>query len=495
MMATETGNTTKTMRGLFERSGIEVSDRDLERFALFYRELEARSKALDLTRLEGMEDIVIKHFIDSLLPGELTELPSPLLDIGSGAGFPGIPLAMRHPDLELVLAESRKKRVSFLLSMIDLLGLKNVRVYPHKVHRDFPLEVNGVITRALEGAGDTLARSAPFLPPGGRVILMKGPAGTEEIDGALSEMGRFFDLTEDVPYTIEGTDYQRRLIVFTRTNTEYARDDDGGRHADRSGKVVDIQSPANDRYKMFVKLLDGRGVKKEGMTILSGKKAVEEAAAQFPELLRGWITRGGGDPPPREAEEVPWYRLSGALFREIDVHGTGPPLALMAVPDIPEWTDEPKETWPAGLTLFIPFQDPANVGAAVRSAAAFGAVRVVLLSGGANPYHHKSVRAAGTALFRVPLFRGPPLEELEVTGAPLYSLSPEGEGLEKAVLPRTLGLLAGLEGPGLPRRFREKRVLSIPMEKGVESLNAAAAVTVALFEWHRRHRAKGDGGG
>ena len=368
-MTTETENTAKAMRKLFERSGMEVSDRDLERFALFYRELEAQSKALDLTRLEGMEDIVVKHFVDSLLPGDLVELPSPLLDIGTGAGFPGIPLAMRHPDVELVLAESRKKRVSFLLSMIDLLELKNVRVYPHKVHRDFPLEVNGVITRALEGAGETLARSAPFLPPGGRVILMKGPTGAEEIDGALSEMGRFFELTQDIPYTIEGTDYRRRVIVFTRNDTEYA-EDDGGKQTHGSGRVVDIQSPANDRYKMFMKLLDGRGVKKEGMTILSGKRAVEEAAARFPELLRGWITRGSGDPPSHGTADIPWYRLSGALFREIDVHGTGPPLALMAVPEIPKWTDEPKETWPPGLTLFIPFQDPANVGAAVRSAAA-----------------------------------------------------------------------------------------------------------------------------
>jgi 16S rRNA (guanine527-N7)-methyltransferase len=235
-------------------------------------------------------------------------------------------------------------------------------------------------------------------------------------------------------------------------------------------------------------------VKKEGMTILSGKKAVDEAAREFPERLCGWITRGSQDPPEHGEGKIPWYRLSGALFREIDVHGAGSPLALMTVPDIPEWTDEPKETWPIGLTLFVPFQDPANVGAVIRSAAAFGAVRVVLLSGSANPYHHKSVRAAGTALFRVPLFRGPGLEELEVTGAQLYSLSAEGEGINTAVLPRTLGLLAGREGPGLPRRFREKRVLSIPMVPGVESLNAAAAVTVALFEWHRRHLAKGGGG-
>ena len=489
---TKTEDTIQAMQKLFGRAGIPVSDREIDRFAILYRELEKHGKALDLTRLAGLEDIVVKHFIDSILPGMLTELPSPLLDIGTGPGFPGIPLAVMHPDAALILAESRKKRVSFILSMIDQLELENVRVYPHKVHHDFPLEVDGVITRALESAAETLARSAPFLPAGGRVILMKGPAGADETDEAMADMGRFFRLLEDIPYTIEGTDYRRRLIVFERNDVEYV-EDDGGENTGRSGKVVDIQSRANDRYKLFVKLLDGRGVKKEGMTILAGKKAVEEAARLFPDLLCGWICRGDQDPPQSAGAELPRYRLSGALFREIDVHGTGFPLALMAVPDIPEWIDEPKETWPVGLTLFVPFQDPANVGAVIRSAAAFGAVRVVLLSGSANPYHHKSVRAAGTALFRVPLFRGPVLEELEVTGAPLFSLSPEGEGLERAVLPRTLGLLAGREGPGLPRRFLEKRALAIPMAEGVESLNAAAAVTVALFEWHRRHLAKEGG--
>ncbi len=195
-------------------------------------------------------------------------------------------------------------------------------------------------------------------------------------------------------------------------------------------------------------------------------------------------TAGG---PPEALTGVPHYRLSGELFAELDVHGTGGPLVLVRVPELAAWEDSEKNE---GLTLFVPFQDPANVGAAIRSAAALGAGRVVLLGGAANPYHHKSARAAGSALFRVPLLRGPSIEELTVRAIPLFSLSAEGENIAKVVLPRTMGLLVGAEGPGVPERFRQKRLIGIPMEEGSESLNAAVSAAVAMYEWYRRHHTR-----
>lgn len=252
---------------------------------------------------------------------------------------------------------------------------------------------------------------------------------------------------------------------------------------------MDIKSPTNHHFKTFKKLLSGRGIKKEGMAILSGKKQVMEAIDKIPEgitdtRLIGWITPGDNHPPPEKAEELTWYRLSTPLFREIDIYGTNFPLLLFRVPELPVWEDV--ETL-FGLTLFIPFQDPTNVGAVIRSAAAFGVLRLVLLREAANPYHHKSIRAAGTGLFNVSLFRGPSIESLEVIEIPLFSLDPDGENISKEILPRNMGIVAGLEGPGLPQRFRQKKTISIPMTKGTESINAAAAVTVAMFEWRRRH--------
>ena len=168
------------IRELFSRSGIGLSDFQVDRFWLLYKKLVEKNPEADLTRLVTFEDIVVKHFVDSVMPGRLADLPSPLLDIGTGAGFPALPLLIMNPGLSMVLSEPRKKRVAFILEMIDSLGLANAEVYPHKVMPDFPLPVSGVITRALEAAGDTLLRCAPFLAPGARVILMKGPAGADE---------------------------------------------------------------------------------------------------------------------------------------------------------------------------------------------------------------------------------------------------------------------------------------------------------------------------
>lgn len=477
----------QAIRELFTRSGIGLSDFQLDRFRLLYTKLVEKNPEADLTRLVTFEDIVVKHFIDSVMPARLIDLPSPLLDIGTGAGFPALPLLIMNPGLSMVLAEPRKKRVAFILEMIDSLGLANAEVYPHKVMPDFPIGVAGVITRALEAAAETLMRCAPFLPAGARVILMKGPAGADEIKEALARAGGYFDLQSDIPYTVPHTPYERRLLVFVRTGAEWTSERAAGRPSGAGGRVVDIVSEANERFRELKGLLSGRGLKKEGTALVSGAKVIAEFVTHAPTDVVGWVGTAKSGGPPGGIAGVPWYRLSGKLFEQLDVHGTGGPLALVSVPELPEWEDSEKNE---GLTLFVPFQDPANVGAVVRSAAALGAARVVLLSGAANPYHHKAVRAAGVGVFRVPLMRGPSIESLVVRSIPLFTLSAEGESIAKSVLPRTMGLLVGVEGPGVPERFRQKRLIGIPMAPGSESLNAAVSAAVAMYEWYRRHHTR-----
>ncbi len=167
----------QSIRELFSRSGIGLSAFQLDRFWLLYQKLVEKNPEADLTRLVTFPDIVVKHFIDSVMPGRLVRLPSPLLDIGTGAGFPALPLLIMDPALSMVLAEPRKKRVAFILEMIDLLGLANAEVYPHKVMPDFPLPVPGVITRALESAEETLGPLRPLSGPGRPGHPHEGPGG------------------------------------------------------------------------------------------------------------------------------------------------------------------------------------------------------------------------------------------------------------------------------------------------------------------------------
>jgi len=165
----------------------------------------------------------------------------------------------------------------------------------------------------------------------------------------------------------------------------------------------------------------------------------------------------------------------------LDTAGTHAPLLMVRTPEMPAWDDA--AAWPEGCTLFVPFQDPENVGAVLRSAAAFGVPRVVLLREAAHPFHPKAARAAGTALFQVEMLRGPSIQDLASGHAPIIALDADGPDLNSVPWPDRFGLVPGVEGPGLPGVLRKGPKRRIPMAPGVESLNAAVATAVALYAW------------
>ena len=246
-------------------------------------------------------------------------------------------------------------------------------------------------------------------------------------------------------------------------------------------KVKEIISQRNHMFRMFLKVLKGQGIKKHGLAFLSGPKQVGEVFKDFPDRCVGLVVTKQQDVPKESMpDQITVYRLPIDLFREIDVHGTNQPILLIRVDPLPEWSDK---DWPSGCTLFVPFQDPRNVGAVIRSAAAFGVSRVVILKEAAHPFHHKSVRAAGSSILRVSLGEGPSIRELEKTRAPLITLSPKGKNIASYKFPTTFGLLPGLEGPGLPDTLRHATPLAIPMEPGIESINTALATGIALYMW------------
>ena len=468
------------LRELFASAGVRLPPPALDRFWRFHQLLRARNAELDLTRLHSFEGMVLKLHVDSALLATLMELPSPLLDLGTGAGFPGIPLKIMRPELHVLLAEPRAKRVGFLREAVTALGLRDVEIVPHRIGKRFDRDVAAIVTRAVEPIADTLARVETWIRPGARVILMKGPSCQEEIDAALELHGDAYDLTLDRAYEIPGTDQRRRLVVFDRrapARVHAAR----APVSDVSHAVRDIASADNTTFKELRALHTGRGVRKRGLALVSGERHVAEMLRDFPAAGVAWLSPDQ-PPPPDAPVHLEWYRLAPHLFRQVDVMGTGPPLLVIRVPAIEAWSDA---DWPSGCTLFVPFQDPENVGAVIRSAAAFGVARVVLLESAAHPFHPRSVRAAGgTPLLRVPLLSGPAIADLHPAGAPLIALSPAGEDIGQFEFPPTFGLLPGIEGPGLPETASWTR-LRIQMQPGVESLNAATATAIAL------HRAYG----
>lgn len=444
--------------------------------------LRSANAELNLTRIHQFENMVLKHYVDSLLVLKFVDLPSPIMDMGSGPGLPGVPLKIARPELGMILAEPRGARVEFLNDVVARLGLEDIEVYGGKITPRFTRKVAAVITRAVSSVPETLGRVANCLEPGGRMIFMKGPECDAEMAEAAESEAKRFKCVADHAYHIPGTPHSRRVLVYERLEGEAGLEADTSAAVTYNGPIREVSSETNPVFRLCRDVLTGRGIRKHRQAILAGQRQVEEVIARFPERAEGWLTDGNGAAPPLAG--MRWVRLAAGLFQELDVSGTRSPLLLVRVPEMPVWRDE--EPWPEGCTLFVPFQDPENVGAVVRTAAAFGVARVVLLKESSHPFHPKSVRAAGPALFQVPLLQGPSIQELKTREVPLLALATDGPELGAEGFPPRFGLVPGVEGPGLPAHLREGTRRRIPIAEGVESLNAATATAIALYVWKQK---------
>ncbi|MBY0384261.1 class I SAM-dependent methyltransferase [bacterium] len=196
----------------------------------FYLLLMEQQNQENFTRLLNFRDVAIKHFIDCLIVPRLVDLTFPLLDVGTGPGFPGIPLRMvidnKH---RILLAEGVQKRVEFLKKAREKLGLENLDILGKNINNDFAYPVNGVITRAVEDCRNTLGNVIHCLQMHGKVFLMKGPNVQPEIELALQEWGHYYELEKNIPYLLPHTTHERRLIVFRKIRSkelEPVRDED-----------------------------------------------------------------------------------------------------------------------------------------------------------------------------------------------------------------------------------------------------------------------------
>jgi 16S rRNA (guanine(527)-N(7))-methyltransferase RsmG len=200
-----------------KRAGIELSSHQLDQLWRYHNLLRERNQDRELTRLIGFDTIVTKHYVDCMIVGEHFKLPTPLLDIGTGPGFPGIPLKIRYPHLHIILGEPRPKRIAFLREACRVAKLQNWEIFDRKiVSRSFQRRVPGVITRAVETMDKTCMRTSACLGEGGLLVFMKGPGVDPELAEIKSRFGKQFRVKLDKAYQLPHTNYDRRLIVLEK---------------------------------------------------------------------------------------------------------------------------------------------------------------------------------------------------------------------------------------------------------------------------------------
>lgn len=197
-----------------QRFNISLDDFQIEQFTVHATELILWNKKMNLTTITDPAEIAIKHFIDSIIPVSLIPSQGILLDIGSGGGFPGLPLKVMLPSVTAELIDSSKKKVSFLNHVIRKLGLKNITATHVRAEdhiKNLTTSVDVVISRALSDLKHFMALASPFVSPNGMIVAIKGNIDQQEMDQAIEFLNHSHLFGEN-NYTVRCIEYQLPLI-------------------------------------------------------------------------------------------------------------------------------------------------------------------------------------------------------------------------------------------------------------------------------------------
>lgn len=220
----------------YKNLGISLSIKQLEQFYQYYELLIDRNKVMNLTAITELEDVIFKHFIDSLslvkVRDNLINSKISLIDVGSGAGFPGIPLKIVFPNISVLLLDSLNKRVVFLNDVIknlDLSGIKAVhgRAEEFGQNQEYREKFDLCVSRAVANISTLAEYCIPLIKVGAIFVAYKSEKIEDELNkgkNAINILGSKVELIEK--FILPGTEAERDLVVIRKiksTQKKYPR--------------------------------------------------------------------------------------------------------------------------------------------------------------------------------------------------------------------------------------------------------------------------------
>lgn len=207
-----------------EDLGIMLPEDAASRFRGYYEYITEKNAVMNLTAISGEEDTARLHFLDciALLGLDIPQGAS-VIDIGSGAGFPGVPMTIARPDIKLTLLDAQQKRVGFLAELTAKIGLDSVRCMHARAEEaalqpDMRDSFDLAVSRAVARLPMLCELCMPFVHQGGVFIAMKSVDIGEELDEAKNAISKLGGKVEKVwDYTIPGTDVMHRAVVIRKT--------------------------------------------------------------------------------------------------------------------------------------------------------------------------------------------------------------------------------------------------------------------------------------
>ena len=186
----------ETLKALCEKYDIHLDDSQLDKFDFYYHFLIDYNKKVNLTSITEKYDVAVKHFLDSMIVSKFIDLRGKIIDIGTGAGFPGVPLKILNNSLDMTLLDSSQKKIRFLELLIGKMGLDIELVNSHtgEVPKDYPGKYDFSIARAVAPMYKLCKFCIPFVKPGGFFIAMKGPSYMNEINDPRFKFSNHFEV-------------------------------------------------------------------------------------------------------------------------------------------------------------------------------------------------------------------------------------------------------------------------------------------------------------
>ncbi len=205
-----------------QKRGLVLTKEQINQYLSYAALLKEWNEKMNLTAIVELEDVLDKHFYDSLIPAFSTELKGSLCDVGSGAGFPSIPMKIAFPDLEVTIVEPLGKRIQFLNEVITTLDLKGIQCVNERAEDYVKLyrESFDIVTaRAVANLPMLSELCIPLIKVGGIFLAMKGPQGYTEHKKALRALTTLgVELEKQEEYTL--SDGALRVNLFYRKKKE-----------------------------------------------------------------------------------------------------------------------------------------------------------------------------------------------------------------------------------------------------------------------------------
>lgn len=220
------------MRVNLSALNLDLSDEHIRNFFDFMNLLIEKNKVMNLTGITEPKEVILKHFIDSLTILKYINENDSVIDVGTGAGFPGIPLKIARKSLEITLLDSLNKRINFLNEVIENISLDKIKTIHGRAedfgqNAEYREKYDVAVSRAVAPLNILLEYMLPFVKVGGKCICMKGSNCDEEIDNAKNAIKILGGKIEKIEkFNLPNSDNNRTILVIKKlkkTDRQYPR--------------------------------------------------------------------------------------------------------------------------------------------------------------------------------------------------------------------------------------------------------------------------------